>query len=457
MDPSIILAGQPVNVLGAMRAGTELAGATNALRQQNTLRQFLGQNGQAVMQGDPAALGQYASIAGPEAAMGVQQGRLDMDRTRQVMRYADTAEGRAVAEHAMRLTDAQRQAEAERIRSGLSQAAIAFQQGNLEGLNATFEQFGLPPVQSLEQAVPILTQADEAYQIMTRSRELAAPAPAPMTPEQRAQWGIPESDRRPYVMGADGVPKVIGGGGQTINVGGGVVGTIPQGYELFTDPTTGARSLRPIPGGPAAQEMQAAETTAGRKAEGNDVATQTLITAGDRAFEAAQSRLVGGVLGQVAAINPESQNAEVVRQVNVLKANAKIGNLQAMREASPTGGALGAVTAPELTMLEDKSGALDPASPYFLRDLADYNLSLLQVVHGPEAGARLFAQSRLGQWASQNGVGNIGAYGQTEQSGTNLGADFEAFSQNPSVQAAAERYGVTLEEMWAVQQGAQGQ
>lgn len=45
----------------------------------------------------------------------------------------------------------------------------------------------------------------------------------PMTPEERAQWGIPQDDTRPYAMSADG-PKVIGGGGQTINVGTGDAG-----------------------------------------------------------------------------------------------------------------------------------------------------------------------------------------------------------------------------------------
>ncbi len=39
------------------------------------------------------------------------------------------------------------------------------------------------------------------------------------------------------------------------NVGNGEVGTIPPGYELMTDPQTGARSMRPIPGGPVEEEL----------------------------------------------------------------------------------------------------------------------------------------------------------------------------------------------------------
>lgn len=41
-------------------------------------------------------------------------------------------------------------------------------------------------------------------------------APRPMTPEERAQWGIPADDARPYAMTEDG-PKLIGGSGVTVN------------------------------------------------------------------------------------------------------------------------------------------------------------------------------------------------------------------------------------------------
>lgn len=48
-----------------------------------------------------------------------------------------------------------------------------------------------------------------------------APAAQPMTIEQRAQWGIPPEDTRPFMMTPEG-PRVIGGNsGVTVNVGGG--------------------------------------------------------------------------------------------------------------------------------------------------------------------------------------------------------------------------------------------
>jgi hypothetical protein len=169
------------------------------------------------------------------------------------------------------------------------------------------------------------------------------------------------------------------------------VGTIPQGFELFTDPATGARSMRPIPGGP--------EDTSGKDAKkaGNaETAASVVTTAAERALAASKDRALGGFGQGLVANLPWTDSAEVARQVDVLKANAKVDNLQAMRDASPTGGALGSVTEGETAMLAAKSGALDPSSPNFERDLADYTRTLLRVVHGPEEGDRIFAETWKG-------------------------------------------------------------
>lgn len=169
-----------------------------------------------------------------------------------------------------------------------------------------------------------------------------------------------------------------------------MIGTIPQGYTAIADPNepSGYRMVA-ISGGPEDQSAQAAVA-----ASNQAIASDTITTAASRARDAATSRQLTGPLGAIAAYNPASQNAEVYRQVDVLKSNAKIGNLQAMRDASPTGGALGAVTEKELQMLADKSGALNPASPNFLRDLDDYERTMLRIVHGYEAGDQVFSATR---------------------------------------------------------------
>ena len=68
LNPNIILQGRGVNALGAVAEGNQAAAQTNQIQRQNALSGFLRDNGQSVMQGDPAALGQYAALAGPEAA-----------------------------------------------------------------------------------------------------------------------------------------------------------------------------------------------------------------------------------------------------------------------------------------------------------------------------------------------------------------------------------------------------
>lgn len=55
--------------------------------------------------------------------------------------------------------------------------------------------------------------------IQKTQRDLDTPASRPMTTQERQQWGIPAEDTRPYAMTPKG-PELIGGSGQTINIGG---------------------------------------------------------------------------------------------------------------------------------------------------------------------------------------------------------------------------------------------
>lgn len=171
------------------------------------------------------------------------------------------------------------------------------------------------------------------------------------------------------------------------------IGTIPQGFEAIQDQQTKAWSMRPIPGGPA-------DTTKATAAKADNVSMSTdVITGAAAKARKAYSEAflpVTGTLGAIAGRFPETNSAEVRRQVETLKSNAKIENLQAMRAASPTGGALGAVSDSENAMLAAKAGALDPDSPNFERDLEDYERSLLRTIHGKDAGDAVFEQTRSG-------------------------------------------------------------
>ena len=77
-----------------------------------------------------------------------------------------------------------------------------------------------------------------------------------LTPEQKQAMGIPVDEV--WQRGPGNALKQIGGGGTNVTVNNGgqsEIGTIPQGYELVTDPVTGERSMRQIPGGPEDTSM----------------------------------------------------------------------------------------------------------------------------------------------------------------------------------------------------------
>ncbi|MDK8874410.1 phage tail tip lysozyme [Paracoccus sp. SSJ] len=171
----------------------------------------------------------------------------------------------------------------------------------------------------------------------------------------------------------------------------------PSGYRNVYDEAGNLVSQEVIPGGPEDKSQQQ-----GLKQGMADTAGDTVVTAADRALQAAQSRALGsfgqGIVGNL----PWTDSAEVQRQTDVLKAMASSENINAMRQASPTGGALGNASDADLKILRDKSGALDPSSPHFERDLADYTRTLLRTIHGPDAGDQIFRQTWKGQMSQSS-------------------------------------------------------
>lgn len=173
-------------------------------------------------------------------------------------------------------------------------------------------------------------------------------------------------------------------------------GTIPTGYQAVYGPNQELLRYDPVPGGPADQERQAAAATAGAKEDSKAVSTEIITNAANIIRQQSQSVGATGLGGAILSNLPTTPAAEIYRQIDVLKSNASIENLQAMRAASPTGGALGSVTEKENAMLAAKSGALDPKSPRFQEQLDDYERTLLQIVHGKAAGDAIFQQTRNG-------------------------------------------------------------
>lgn len=151
-------------------------------------------------------------------------------------------------------------------------------------------------------------------------------------------------------------------GATQVNVGQGEVGTIPQGFELFTDPNSGARSLRPIPGGPAALEQEqterARENAAAQSQQYGSIVFEDIGRVKDM-LNGGRGQPVTGAAGALAANVPGSEAADARALVETIRANIGFDRLQAMREASPTGGALGNVTERELATLQAVMGSLE--------------------------------------------------------------------------------------------------
>ena len=205
-----------------------------------------------------------------------------------------------------------------------------------------------------------------------------------------------------YDLGAEKLGNQV-----SVTVGGGPeLGKLSTDYGYIMDPATGMPVIdpetglpkaAPVPGSPAAIEAEKLGQKVVLTDANKATATEVITNAAKYAREADKARMVGGWAGELAAKNPGSQNAEVYRQVAALQANASAENIAAMRAASPSGAALGGVSDRDIQLLADKSGALNPASPNFARDLDDYERTVLRLVHGKEAGDRIFEATREGE------------------------------------------------------------
>lgn len=141
---------------------------------------------------------------------------------------------------------------------------------------------------------------------------------------------------------------------------------------------------------PAAAKEEVAQ---GRR----ETATATIVDAAATARDLAKNEGNLGISGKAWALKPDSEAAELRRQVHVLQSQASIENLTAMRQASPTGGALGSVSEKENAMLAAAAGAIDPDSgpADFARQLDNYERTLLRIVHGPVEGDRIYEATRV--------------------------------------------------------------
>jgi len=178
------------------------------------------------------------------------------------------------------------------------------------------------------------------------------------------------------------------------------VGTIPQGYQLVearNDKGETVLRMEPIAGGPADVEAKELAQKAEKRAGTQQTMTDTILNEAEKARGLISNWSTGAGAFLLQGL-PLTEARQLVGHVKSLQAQATIETLNAMRQESPTGGALGNVTNQENAMLAAKAGLLDPMSSpeVFKQQLDDYERTLLRIVHGPEEGDKIFSQSRLG-------------------------------------------------------------
>lgn len=182
-------------------------------------------------------------------------------------------------------------------------------------------------------------------------------------------------------------------------------GTVPQGYQAIRDEQGRLIRYDPVPGGPADTTKTQAKAEANTQRSSNIVLEDV-----DRAVSAIESNpsLTTGIIGNWSRGIGGTPANKVQNLLQTVRANSAFDRLQQMREASPTGGALGAVSDSELGLLQNAIGSLEQSNNS--EDLV-YNLRRVQriyedIINGPDAAKKMREdRAKAGESASQPAQG----------------------------------------------------
>ena len=213
-----------------------------------------------------------------------------------------------------------------------------------------------------------------------------------LSPEEKKELGIPEQSFAQQST-TTGAIKINDPPGPLVKVDARSSGPIPAGFEVVHDDQGNPIRMRPIPGSPAAIEAERAAEAAGKRqdtaSQQADIVSQEI----DRALGAMGVGANEGILpdtgfGALLKDIPGTDAQRIANSLKTIKANIGFDQLQKMREASPTGGALGQVSEREIDFLQSVAGSLDQSQG---RDDLTYNLNRLwnaqqDVIHGPGNG-----------------------------------------------------------------------
>ena len=363
MNTNIPMMGQPVNVLAAFGQGQQAGAQTNDIRQTNALRNMLAEQGPGIRSGDPNALDALSRFD-PQAALGVEGQRQTMAHNEEKMRLAYEQARQGAAKVAMQMSAAERADQQQRLERGLAALTTA----------QTPEQWDMI-AQQLQQP-ELVGQFAQKDMLFAQAVGLAEALKMAQGPEQTTGFQTlhQRAEAAGLQPGTPGYQQFMAEGGSgpqtVVNVGGEQgprTGTIPQGYMLVEDPASpGGVRMAPIQGGPADTTENEAQRQRNTQMAGATV-IQDLQRALDLLPELGALTGAGGVMGGIARSGSAQVPGTLVNRITQFTesalSNVGLDTLQRMREASPTGGALGQVPIQQQRRLEQVLGSLDITQP----------------------------------------------------------------------------------------------
>jgi len=190
---------------------------------------------------------------------------------------------------------------------------------------------------------------------------------------------------------AAAIERMSGRPSTTVNIGQSEYGTIPPGYELFTNPKTGTRSMRPISGGPVDREEQEAATRAeAAKRNAADYArtvTQDIGIAleelGNYGTLSRMNNPVGGLIAESSSRIPRTSEYNMRQFVDSALSNVTLDTMNRMRETSPAGATgFGNMSERQMDVIRGVLGQWKPGLPveqqqYILHRLHNFYMDVV--------------------------------------------------------------------------------
>jgi len=178
LNPNIILAGQQPDIVNALARSTQAAGMAQQVQQEAKKNAFLGQNGAALMAGDPQALSGFARFD-PVNATNMLAKRQDMTMQAQANERDASKYKTEIAKSIREWDEATLKSEQAQMDAFLKNAASFMMQNNLEGVNQVFSEAGLGPVKNLDEARAVVIRSKDARDMIEAEAKMRAPLSQP--------------------------------------------------------------------------------------------------------------------------------------------------------------------------------------------------------------------------------------------------------------------------------------